>query len=196
MTDAETKLRQRRAGIAARNAVSAQDRQTYDARICAQIVRTAAFESARRILSYRHCNGEPDVDALAIAALAADKVLAFPYCLCGGRMLARIPHDEDAFVRSKFGILEPDPARSDICAPQELDLIVLPCTAFDAHCCRVGMGAGYYDRFLADCPQAVRVVVAYESQRVNAVPAQPHDLPGDLVITEHARYTRRRCGKR
>ncbi len=192
MTGAETKLRQRRAGIAARNAISPEKRRMYDARICAQIAQTTAFENARLIMSYCHFDGEPDVDALATAAQAAGKIVAFPYCLGAGRMLARVPRGEGAFLRSKYGILSPDPARSDVCAPQKLDLIVIPCAAFDDRRHRVGMGAGYYDRFLADCPQAVKIIIAYESQRVNAVPAQPYDLPGDMVITECASCSCRR----
>ena len=38
----------------------------------------------------------------------------------------------------------------------QLDLVLVPCTAFDAGCYRVGMGKGYYDRYLPYCTRAAR----------------------------------------
>ena len=40
------------------------------------------------------------------------------------------------------------------------DLVLVPCTAFDAACRRVGKGKGYYDRYLPRCRNAVALGVA------------------------------------
>jgi 5-formyltetrahydrofolate cyclo-ligase len=53
------------------------------------------------------------------------------------------------------------------------------------------MGVGYYDRLLADMPNAVTVGVAFDEQIVDAVPCEPHDRPLDAIVTP--RGVRRRA---
>lgn len=40
----------------------------------------------------------------------------------------------------QYGIRTPILSRSEILLPEALDLVLVPCTAFDADCFRVGMG--------------------------------------------------------
>ena len=46
------------------------------------------------------------------------------------------------------------------------------------------MGAGYYDRFLPQCRNAVRILIAFEAQCLDRVCTEAFDLPVDAVITE------------
>jgi 5-formyltetrahydrofolate cyclo-ligase len=46
------------------------------------------------------------------------------------------------------------------------------------------MGAGVYDRYLQQCPQAFRLGVAYAAQMVEQVAAEPWDVRMDAVVTE------------
>lgn len=66
---------------------------------------------------------------------------------------------------------------------QELDAAVVPLVAFDAAGNRLGYGGGNYDRLLpALRPDALVVGVAFEEQRVEAVPCEPHDMPLPCVM--------------
>ena len=68
--------------------------------------------------------------------------------------------------------------------PQDTyELIIAPIVAFDEDCYRLGMGGGWYDRFLATQPTAVSIGLAYDSQELASVPAEPHDIPLTVVIT-------------
>ena len=69
----------------------------------------------------------------------------------------------------------------------QLDLVLVPCAAFDASCRRVGMGAGYYDRYLARCG-AFSLALAYEAQRVPQAAAQEHDVLLGAVASENRLY--------
>ena len=80
-------------------------------------------------------------------------------------------------------------ARAAVLPPETLDLVLAPCTAFDAGCYRVGMGKGYYDRYLPRCTRAAVYGIAYEAQRVEAVAAGPLDVRLDGIITERGVYT-------
>jgi 5-formyltetrahydrofolate cyclo-ligase len=71
--------------------------------------------------------------------------------------------------------------------PPRLDLVVLPLVAFDDEGRRLGMGGGYYDRWLAR-PRAarrpLRVGFGFALQEARVVPATAHDVRLDAVVTE------------
>lgn len=65
------------------------------------------------------------------------------------------------------------------------DLIIVPVVGFDKSLHRLGMGGGFYDRYLALQPQAIKVGLAYiQSKIVEPISWEPHDVPLDLIITE------------
>ncbi|MBI4530686.1 MAG: 5-formyltetrahydrofolate cyclo-ligase, partial [Candidatus Latescibacteria bacterium] len=59
--------------------------------------------------------------------------------------------------------------------------------AFDPSGNRIGLGGGYYDRFLRDL-RAMKVGVAYQLQIVDRIIPGPTDTPVDLIITEEQVY--------
>ncbi len=73
---------------------------------------------------------------------------------------------------------------------ESFDLIIVPLLAFDAQLHRLGFGGGWYDRFLANQPNALAVGFAYELQFVNVLPRESHDIPLSTVITEKTIYRR------
>ena len=64
------------------------------------------------------------------------------------------------------------------------DLIVTPLLAFDRAGGRLGQGGGYYDRTFESLPDAIRIGLAYEGQRVADLPMQDHDIRLHGVLTE------------
>jgi len=84
-----------------------------------------------------------------------------------------------------YGILEPDPEVNPAVTPAEIDLVVVPGSAFDRECGRYGYGGGYYDRFLReDAPQAMRIALAFHVQILPAICLEPHDQRMDMILTE------------
>ena len=96
--------------------------------------------------------------------------------------------EPDGWEAGVYGIRTPILTKSRLLAPEELDLVLVPCTAFDAACRRVGMGKGYYDRYLPRCQNAVTLGVAFEVQRVERAAADPHDRQLDSYATEEKIY--------
>jgi 5-formyltetrahydrofolate cyclo-ligase len=81
-----------------------------------------------------------------------------------------------------LGILEPEPG-SPVAVP---DIVLVPLIAIDACGRRLGQGGGHYDRTLAQLRATRRVVavgVAWDMQRVEALPADPWDAPLDALAT-------------
>ena len=65
------------------------------------------------------------------------------------------------------------------------DLIIVPVLGFDDSNTRLGLGAGFYDRFLAGQPHAAKVGLAYAWARVpEGIPHEPHDVPLDAIVTD------------
>ena len=103
-------------------------------------------------------------------------------------MIALIPSGADPWKPGAFGIREPAREASEEVKPEDIDLVICPCTVFDESCNRMGMGAGYYDRYLPKCVNAVICAVAFEAQKTEHVPADEWDRPMDLVFTEESVY--------
>ena len=64
------------------------------------------------------------------------------------------------------------------------DVVLCPGLAADQAGTRLGRGGGSYDRALARTrADALRVVLLYEGELVDRLPADPHDQPVHLAIT-------------
>lgn len=83
------------------------------------------------------------------------------------------------FCNGAFGILEP---KSDkIVTPDVIDLVIVPGVLFDKSGCRLGRGKGYYDKYLKICT-AYKIGVGLDSQIVESLPSEEHDVRMDLVL--------------
>ena len=174
----------RRIGLAGRDSIRGERRKRYDHAIAQAVAKSEAFAAARIVMAYCHAGGEVDVAEAAELARAEGKTVVYPYCTGRTSMEALLPEDDDAWETDHNGMRAPIPARSRRIDPASIDLILLPCTAFDAAGNRVGMGAGCYDRFLPHCTRARTILVAYEAQRVARVDPEPTDVTADQVVTE------------
>lgn len=168
----------------ARQAVDSVLRAQWERQIVHNLVESPAYQNAACLMSYRAMGGEVDLSALHELAVQQGKRVAFPYCVSNTEMLALEPLGPESWEKGRYGIWTPIPSRSNIIPPTELELILCPCTAFDRQGHRLGMGGGYYDRFLPLCERAFFVAVAYELQRVEALEPAPWDVAMDFVVTE------------
>jgi 5-formyltetrahydrofolate cyclo-ligase len=98
-------------------------------------------------------------------------------------LLFRQWHPSDTLVSGSMGILEPPPG-----APELLpDILLVPLAAFDRAGHRIGYGAGHYDRTFAKLRAIkpfVAIGLAFDTQEIAEVPAGPHDVALDYVLTE------------
>lgn len=69
-------------------------------------------------------------------------------------------------------------------APDKIEIILLPGSVFDERGGRFGYGGGYYDRFLAQVPRAIRIGLAFDLQIIEKAPLEDHDELLDLIVTE------------
>ncbi len=89
-----------------------------------------------------------------------------------------------------LGIPEPrafTPARLN-----DVDLIIVPGAAFDERGNRIGYGAGFYDKLLADRKKPT-IALAFELQITSTVPSTDHDIPIKKIVTEKRVITAQRA---
>ena len=125
---------------------------------------------------------EPDTRALMEAALREKKHLLLPRCLDGKTMTALPLKNLEDVEPGHLGIPAPrlEAHRGKIPEP---DLIIVPCVTASPDGVRLGHGAGYYDRFLAEHP-AKTVCLCFRSLQRASLPAEETDILMDLVITD------------
>lgn len=179
-----TKQEQRAIALAARRAMRPEERAAASAEICGRLASLPELQTARTVLSYMALDDEADLSALHETLRARGVRLVFPVSLPHGAMEVWEPV---GWVRGPYGIREPDRKSSRPVSPEEIDLVIAPCVAFDEQRRRLGHGAGYYDRYLPRCT-AVVIAAAFESQKLPALVCDAHDLPMDAVATELAIY--------
>lgn len=164
--------------------------QKKSARQLVQKLRTlTALKSAQRIALYWPLDGEIDARRLRLQAALARHEFYLP-------LLRNFPRETLAFARwhpgnalhrNRFNI--PEPRGRAIFSAQQMDVILLPLTGFDANLNRLGMGGGFYDKTLAfkhrsGARKPVLIGVAHACQQVEVLPAADWDVALDMVVTD------------
>jgi 5-formyltetrahydrofolate cyclo-ligase len=178
-----------RASIRAlRRSVPPHERIAIGERVARYVDRAFPLRAGARVALYAPLDEELDTSALHELARRRGCALYLPRIedFRSARMSFRLA--AGTLVRNRYGILEPDKGRR--LDSRWLDLVFVPLVAFDAHCTRLGMGAGFYDRAFAwrharatwEGPHLVGL--AYGFQQVPVVPARPHDVRLDAIVTE------------
>ncbi len=94
-------------------------------------------------------------------------------------------HEINSFeetTKGLYSILEPLP-NTKMIDPEDIDLAIIPGVVFDKKGHRIGYGKAYYDRLLPNL-NCKKIGLAYELQIVENIPAQKHDFPVDIIVTE------------
>ena len=181
------KKQQRRLAIERRRALTQEERDEKSRAISdllIKLIKDPRYSKVRTIFSYRGTWDEVNVDAFNDWAEVQGYRVSYPISLPDGIMKAAVPAERDAWHRAAYGILEPVMENSKILEPEDIDLVIVPCVAFDDHGNRCGHGAGYYDRFMACMPPESLIMVAFEAQRSEKLITEETDIPVPTIVTE------------
>jgi 5-formyltetrahydrofolate cyclo-ligase len=183
LTTREQKAELRHHYRAALAAEPADRLREQSARVCEHLRAAPCWQSARTILLFAPLPSEVDVWPLVPEALAARKTVALPRRLDSGDEYgaAAISSPATDCRPGAFGIQEPRPDLPAV-PLNRLDLVLVPGLAFDRGGRRLGRGKGFYDRLLARV-SGIRCGVAFEFQVAGEIPAEPHDVSLDCIVT-------------
>lgn len=144
-----------------------------------RLEQTAAFLLADRILMYHSLPDELSTHRFLDKWHGRKK---FYLPRVNGVNLDILPYDESRLELGSFHIEEP--TGNDTVSSDEIELVIVPAVAYDRRGNRLGRGKGFYDRLLATT-KATKIGVGYEFQIVDEIPAEPHDIKMDMVITQN-----------
>lgn len=151
--------------------------------LCARVRTSATWQSAGAVLQFFPLPSEPDITPLLTDVLATGKLLALPRFneATHAYEAVQIRDLERELVVGPFQVHEPV-AACPVVPLNRLDLALVPGLGFDARGHRLGRGKGHYDRLLAGFPGRT-VGVTFDFQVVAHVPAEPHDIVLDAIVT-------------
>ncbi|HTX95180.1 MAG TPA: 5-formyltetrahydrofolate cyclo-ligase [Mycobacterium sp.] len=90
-------------------------------------------------------------------------------------------------ICGRWGLLEPPEPWLPASAVAEAGLVLVPALAVDRSGVRLGRGQGFYDRSLDRCnPQARLIAVVRDTELIDELPAEPHDIPMTHALTPQA----------
>lgn len=136
---------------------------------------------------YHAVAGEAPTRAYAKWLLENGRPPALPWFADKGASMAfRLwldPYDDEGLERGPFGMQPTDDAPL-----AEPAAVFVPLVGFTADGQRLGQGGGHYDRWLAAHPAVPALGLAWECQRVEQMPSEPHDVGLSAVITPQRLY--------
>ena len=166
--------------IAARKAISAEDKIQSDRRIMAALEVFLSTQTMQVLGVYLPLSGEPDLMPLYETLCKHDMRLALPVVLEKNQALRYAPWQPgDTLIKDASGTLAPA-AREGFVQPE---LILAPCVGFTESRYRLGYGGGYFDRTLAQPTKPLAVGIAHSFTCVDFAVSN-HDIALDWILTE------------
>ncbi|HEX7784661.1 MAG TPA: 5-formyltetrahydrofolate cyclo-ligase [Methylomirabilota bacterium] len=173
--------------IAARERVDAATLERFRRRIDAHLLRSFPGLASATVAFCWPMRGEYDVRPLVATLRERGAVTALPVVVAPGQpLIFREWHEGVALAAGPLGI--PYPPSSDAVAPS---VVLVPMNGWDEAGYRLGYGAGFFDRTLANPPKSlVAIGIAYELAKIATIRPQRWDVPMDWVVTERGVYRR------
>ena len=184
-TSALEKQRLREERLAAREALSEQERSVLDDCITQKLLATSEYAEATTVLTYVSVSSEVSTRMFIECALRDGKTVAVPRCL-PGHCLEFVAIDSlEQLVAAPFNLLEPSRELPALTEDQMSNAIcIVPALLVDTKGYRLGYGAGFYDRFLSTYP-GKKICLAYQQNlSQTTLPHTAFDVAVDMVITE------------
>ncbi|RKU13903.1 5-formyltetrahydrofolate cyclo-ligase [Candidatus Poribacteria bacterium] len=171
-----------------RDSIPLSVRTELSRRIVHHAINWIEVNRADAVLIYLSMRSEVETGDLLNYLLAQNKIALAPVMRMKQRDLTpyRIMDAKEDLVLHPYGMYQPNNETCPSFPLNQIDLIFVPGVAFDLRGYRIGYGAGFYDRFLPQCPQAVWIGLAYEAQIVTNTFPQPWDVPLHQILTEAA----------
>ena len=184
-TAALEKQRLREERLAAREALSEQERSVLDDRITQKLLAASEYVEATTVLTYVSISSEVSTRMFIERALRDGKTVAVPRCLPGHCLEFVAITSLDQLIAAPFGLLEP-PKELPALTEEQMDasICIVPALLVDTKRYRLGYGAGFYDRFLSTYP-GKKICLAYQQNLSQTMlPHTASDVAVDVVITE------------
>ncbi len=180
----------RRQVLALRGALSSAERERAGVLLAERILGHQWFYRSSSLLGFASYGSEIDTSEILREALRLGKKVYLPKVTeeSGSREMKFLRIESLSELRPGYrGIPEPE-SKAEVYEYREETaehiLMLMPGAVFDGFRNRIGYGAGFYDRYLADKPalQFRTIAVGFRCQMVEEIPFDEHDIRPYQVI--------------
>lgn len=182
----QNKTIQRKELLQARRSLRLYNRALFSRIIQEKIEDLPAYQQAETCFLFVGMPDEVATKALILKALEAGKKVCLPYIVDKNShdMQATLINSWDDLEVGAYNILTVKQDLLKFVDPKSIDFILVPAVGFDIDGYRLGMGGGFYDRYLEKATKAITCGCVYECQVVNNLVKDSHDAKVDYIITE------------
>jgi 5-formyltetrahydrofolate cyclo-ligase len=143
------------------------------------------YQQAKIIMLFLSMPDEPQMTQIIEDAWSQGKIVCVPHMRKQfGEMDAAVIENLNDLVNGRFNLLVPNPATLKVMDPQLIDLMIVPGVAYDYYGNRLGMGAGYYDRFIPQAHRAILIGAIWSSYILESIPHHSYDMPVHYLLSE------------
>jgi 5-formyltetrahydrofolate cyclo-ligase len=182
------KSRLRKELRAKRKQLGESERISLDTSINCYLEEFFAKHQPSTIAAFWPFDGEPNLLPTLMATRQQGTRVVLPVIKPGESrpsLIFRQWSDTTEMEKSFFGI--PEPCEGRVIPLPSIELLLMPLVGWTESGCRLGMGAGFYDRALqplnrSDVP--IRAGVAYQLQQVHDIPDEPWDIRLHMLLSE------------
>ncbi|MCX7845247.1 MAG: 5-formyltetrahydrofolate cyclo-ligase, partial [Dictyoglomaceae bacterium] len=155
----------RRELIRKRNSIENRERKSY--LIYLRLTDLDIWKKAKIIHTYVSFRSEVDTKFIISHALNENKIVLCPI-INGRNLLVGEIKSFNELSLGPYGILQPQtPIDFDL---EKIDIIVVPGIAFDIKGFRIGYGKGYYDKFLKNLKNPIKIGLTFDELIIDNLP--------------------------
>jgi len=166
----------RRRLVAARMAMSGDDRAAAGRLLRDHVLSLPQVASAGTIAAYYSVGSEPATHSLVYALWKRGSYVVLPILLPDGDLDWASYEGPDSVVAGPRGLVQPAEPPRGRGTVARADVVLAPAVAVDRSGNRLGRGGGSYDRALARVGEQVPVIaLLYDTELLDEVPVEPHD---------------------
>ena len=175
-----------------RRNLTTNDKQQAAINIAQQLIKLPAYQKAQHIGMYSALADEASLKVFSELAWEDGKALYLPVIdknSSDNLMNFKIWSSGAQLNPNSLGIFEPNEASNSsnlIPVSIPLDILLLPLVAYDIKGQRLGMGGGFYDRYIQNNlnKQCVLIGIAFSCQKATVLPNESWDKKLHAVVNE------------
>jgi 5-formyltetrahydrofolate cyclo-ligase len=162
-----------------RKQVSKNEREKVQIRVCQELESIASHSKSKVIHSFLPMGHELNHRAFLEKYLNLGVTIVTTKTLPNRQLTHLQLNDFNDLEDGVFGTKYP---RNGLEWSTGYDIILVPGLAFDSKNNRLGYGGGYYDTFLAQHPNSLKIAICFPFQVLPAIPTETHDQKVDRIV--------------
>ena len=149
-----------------------------------KFIETEYYKNSKSIFTYFAFDREVITKEIIKKAIQDNKIVCLPFIDWKNKILIpSLIYNFDEIITCKK---IPIPKILRPFKKEKIDIVIVPGVVFDIYKNRIGMGGGFYDKFLKDITKKTeKIALAFEFQVLSEkLPIDENDIKVDIIITE------------